>query len=482
MTRRVMAIAVFLVVVASANDAPADGAIGELFEIDLPRLEGVAEPDSQNQEPEQPQLSGAAIRWDGPELSGSATTEPESLWRTSLGCDAAGLAGAGQRLRRDLVSRFPASSVAPRTWQRLGAGALALARHADAASAFEELARRFPAEDGRSCTPEERVAGSCPLAAEALWNATVLRLALGDRAGALADATLHQKLYARRRPRETSTLLLAVAAEHAWASEPRAAAGILDHLVHAEPDIRIRALVDRAAAREALGERRRALADLGLAEAAWEALGGTAEAVAADAAAEGRFRSAQLLARSFEELELPRFGGPRTAAAIVRWSRVRLAPWIRSALADLRQAEIAFGRVVEVGVPRWTIAALARVGQLRRHLHDLVRQVPRPPMDPQLERIYLELISSWGDTFADLAADAFRACLARAAATREHGHWSATCAAELDSLDPRRSLPELRPEPVASDDAGLAIAPLPLGPEPAPRPGARAVCGIGSRP
>lgn len=232
MPRKGTCLLICLVGLIEPNGAAARDVVGELFEIELPGLEGSGEPDARIREPEAPELIGVPIRWDA-----CATGRDD-----------------------------------PRALQRLGAGALALAHHADAAAAFEELARRFPAEDGHDCTPGEREAGSCPRAAEALWDATVLRIAIGDLISAEADAALHQKLYARRRPRETSALLLGVAAEHALAGDHRAAARIYDGLARIGSDARIPALVGRAKALEGLGERRRALADLTAAETAWETL------------------------------------------------------------------------------------------------------------------------------------------------------------------------------------------------------------------
>ena len=128
----------------------------------------------------------------------------EVLYNAAIHFEAARLLGRAIQVRNVLIDRFPESQYAKRAIFLVGANFHALAFYEQAATYYERFASRFPGEDGSDCSDEDREAGTCAIAHEALQNAVFFRIGLGDTDKAREDARLFERSYRRRLPRETS--------------------------------------------------------------------------------------------------------------------------------------------------------------------------------------------------------------------------------------------------------------------------------------
>jgi tetratricopeptide (TPR) repeat protein len=137
---------------------------------------------------------------------------PEILWNMGIEYEAAHLVGRAIRAFRVLIQAFPEDALAKRAIYRVGAAFHALARYEEAATYYEQFARTYPQEAGAECTQAERDNGSCAIASDALMNATLFRLGMGQEEQAIANADLFQRNYERRMPRETAQVRYAIGA------------------------------------------------------------------------------------------------------------------------------------------------------------------------------------------------------------------------------------------------------------------------------
>lgn len=119
--------------------------------------------------------------------------------------------GAAIGLYEQLRANFPTSKVTPRALARVGLLYEATGNFALAADRHEEYARKYAAEKD---------------AADALWNAIMLRGVLGDDAKQIAAAELFIKLYGAKRASEAASIAYGLIAVH----ERRGTAGAIDHL------------------------------------------------------------------------------------------------------------------------------------------------------------------------------------------------------------------------------------------------------------
>jgi tetratricopeptide (TPR) repeat protein len=126
------------------------------------------------------------------------------LWNAALNLEAANLVGLAIQARQNLIRLHPDSPLASKSVYLIGANYQSLAFYERAAEFYERFAREYPRMDGTACTDQERADNLCPSAPDALRNATLFRMGLGDTEQALANAELFSTNYGRSRPRETA--------------------------------------------------------------------------------------------------------------------------------------------------------------------------------------------------------------------------------------------------------------------------------------
>jgi tetratricopeptide (TPR) repeat protein len=257
----------------------------------------------------------------------------------------------------------------------------AVARYGDAADVYERYATAHPADaDAR----------------DALREAVVLRLGLGQDAQATADASAYLKTYGAASPTEAARIALAMAAHHLdkgrFAEARAAVSGAAPLFEHAPLYVRIvaRSVVADAYARS--GDAARANAEyakvvtLGEDNAQLErelsANGGAdTRRVAKALVALGDARFA--LAEERRRVEVDSLAPPpplgRGEAALVAYARTRLLDWVAKKRAAIEGVEHAYTKVLEVRPvppPGAVVAAGASVGAMWA---DLAEALVPPP-------------------------------------------------------------------------------------------------------
>lgn len=117
--------------------------------------------------------------------------DDELLWNAAQCAAEAGQLGQAMQCWRTIVDAHPSSRLAGPAMLHLADHASAIARYDEAAAAYERFATTFPREDP---------------AADALHNAYLLRVGLGQGDAAIADLDDYQRLYAGRDPERAAAL------------------------------------------------------------------------------------------------------------------------------------------------------------------------------------------------------------------------------------------------------------------------------------
>lgn len=413
------------------------------------------------------------------------------LYNAAINFEAARLLGRAIQVRKVLIERFPDSEWAKRAVYLVGANYHALAIYSQAAEYYERFARAYPGEDGSNCTDEEREAGTCAIAHEALQNAVFFRLGLGEEEKAIEDARLFERNYRRRMPRETSQVVFSLGTiyerQQNWSK-------VVDHYRdflrsyrrQALPHQVIRANVEIGKAylqHRRDRDQRRAPSFFRDAVQAWQR--GAAQEIAQlsgvsdqdrqlylyeakDAASEALFHLAEYKFAEFRAIAFPQLRGARSMEAVNEWAQEDFAPWVERKREALLAAQREYEKIAELQIPRWEIAAAARIGEMWRTFVDEFRDAPIPEEieeDPELFDIYVGTLDEQSQPFVEQAKEKFEFCLVTATRVRWFNEWSQRCEQELNRLDPRQYplAAELRGDPHYVHSSAALPGPASLG-------------------
>lgn len=257
----------------------------------------------------------------------------------------------------------------------------------DAAAHFERFVTSSPS-DGR--------------APRALSDAIVPRLGLGQREEATRDGELYVKLYAAKSPRESATVVVAIASEHArnddWVRTRTSIQGSMTLIDKAPLDLRTTAhvLLARALAHTPKGARASS-SEYAAVRALWsdpQTATRTIEQAWSDESEHQRDRHlgkalvavGEALFMAAEEHRLatvahlspPTFAGPKSEAAMKAHLDGRVAAWIaekRAALAGAEREYLHVLAIAPVPPPEWVVASAAQVGLMWAAFADEIRLV-----------------------------------------------------------------------------------------------------------
>jgi tetratricopeptide (TPR) repeat protein len=384
----------------------------------------------------------------------------EVLWNAALNFEAARLLGRAIQVRKVLIEQFPESNLSKRALYLIGANYHALAIYGQAADFYEQFARRFPGEDGSTCTDEDRTANTCAIANEALQNAVFFRLGLGEEEKAIEDARLFERNYRRRLPRETSQVIFSLGTifqrQQNWSKVVDHYRGFLrSYARQALPHQVVRANVEIGNAHWAQNDRDRARGFYDTALRAFR--GGAVEGInglsdvaddekarwvveAKDAASEALFHLAEYKFEEFRRIRFPALRGASTMERVNNWATQDFMPWVNTKREALLVAQAEYEKIAELEIPRWEIAAAARIGVMWRSFVDEFRDAPIPDeiqADPELFDIYVGALDEQSQPFQQQAIDKFEFCLITATRVRWFNEFSQTCELELNGLNPR---------------------------------------------
>lgn len=394
----------------------------------------------------------------------------EVLYNAAINFEAARLLGRAIKVRNVLIDKHKDSQWAKRAVYLIGANFHALALYEQAANYYEQFADKYPGEDGKDCTPEDKAAGSCAIAHEALQNATFFRLGLGDEQKAVADAKLFEKNYQRKFSRETSQVFFSLGSiyerQKDWKKVIDHFNGFLrDYRKSALPNQIIEANVIVGRAYLSLNDKKKAEPNFDAAVKQWEQSAGKFSAIdvpedqkvrlvgkAKIATAEALFHQADVLFDKFKEIAFPTFKGSSSAKdkrtrkekmkeLFDKWMKEEFVKWMDQKAKALSETEKSYGKIAELKVPEWDIAAASRIGEMYRVFVDDFRNAPIPPAlegDDELIDLYYQGLDEASKPWIEKAKSAYEFCLITATKVRWFNEYMSQCEQELFKLDPRQ--------------------------------------------
>ena len=318
------------------------------------------------------------------------------------------------------------SPLAVRSLRELGALYQGLVLYEQAAEYYERYATSSPAS---------------PHADEALRDAVILRLGLGDEAQATKDAATFAKTYGATKRAETAELAVALASHHAehenWARAATVITSSLSMIDRAPLDITIRAHLLLAHAHSKSGTRERAAAEYANIRAMWRDPSGAAQAIRRGWPGEDESQQTRRLARSLvavgeamfvaaetrrlaevATLKFPVYQGPDDRAAVLAHLQTQVRPWFEKKRAAIALVEADYLRILELQPappPAWVIAAGAAVGTM---WSDLVADFGRVPIPgawrkvPALYHAYWDAVDDMSESIrARFAKPAMKKCV-----------------------------------------------------------------------
>jgi len=405
----------------------------------------------------------------------------EMLYNAAINFEAAHLLGRAIQVRTVLIERYPESKLSKKAVYLIGQNFQALAYYEQAAKYYEQFARKFPGEDGKRCTAEDKENGTCPNAIEGLEQATFFRIGLGDDKAAMEDADLFARNYKRKLPRQTSQVMFSIGSiyerQKRWFQvishyrdylKKYGKVGMPHQLIQANTAIG-RAFWE-------LNKKSEAKKHFQAAVKSWtsgapkriRALKNTSKdskvlyiRQALDSAAESQFHLSEYKFAEFEKVAFPRYTGGKSMARVKKWSDSQFKKWVTRKQGVLRSAEAAYAKVAKMSVnvngiqmksAPWQIAAASRTGEMYRSFVDEFRDAPIPKeieKDPGLFDIYVGALDDVSEPLQRQAIDKFEFCLKTATQVRWFNRWSRSCEQELNGLNPRKYpvAAELRGEP-----------------------------------
>lgn len=410
---------------------------------------------------------------------------PELLYNAAIDFETGYQIGQAIYVRNLLIETYPSHELAKKAIYLTGANFHAIAWYDNAAQWYERFAREFAAEDGSGCRPDEVSSNRCPIAHQALMNATLFRLGLGQIDQAKADAELFARNYGRTKPYDTARIQYAIGSyyEHREQWDQVVlyySKYIRDYGRTAPPHLLLQAqaLRGRAYRLEGRNDRHREMIDSYTQAARLWDPGRIAEGLerqgvpvaerarilqdTVNAAAEAFFYLAEEKFTAVQAIRFPAYSGGANDQRIMQWIQREFLPWGQRRSAAVQAAIVEYNKVrnvkvtltvegnaVEIYSPPWQTAAARRTGQMYREVVDAFRNVPIPEVvdqNPELYEIYIGALEGQAEPLLNSARDAFLFCLNQSTSARWFSSWSRECEEELARIDPAQYPPavELR--------------------------------------
>jgi tetratricopeptide (TPR) repeat protein len=394
----------------------------------------------------------------------------ELLWNAALNLEAANLVGLAIQARQNLIRLHPDSPLAAKSIYLIGANYQSLAFYERAAEFYERFAREHPRMDGTDCTDQERADDLCPSAPDALRNATLFRMGLGDTEQAIANAELFADNYGRTRQRETAQVHFSIGSIYERTNQRDHTIRYYRHFLRdygrtASPHQVIQANTAIGRAMWANDDQGGAASSFRAAAAAWQR--GAARRIlgmedvsqeervawvrqAVDATSEALFYLAEYKFQEAQAIRFPEYRGGRSLDRVNRWATGEFTQWVQRKFAAIGAAITEYSKIATVSVeiegtgtidsPPWQIAAASRIGEMFDRFVQNFREAPIPAeieRDEELYGIYVDALDNASQPYLVEAIDKYRFCLTTATNVRWFNQWSRACEANLNRLNPR---------------------------------------------
>jgi tetratricopeptide (TPR) repeat protein len=240
--------------------------------------------------------------------------------------------------------------------------------------------------------------------AQALGDAIVLRLGLGQEDQAVADVAQYKKDYANTNANETAQIAFAIGAHYAdkedWEAARKALQGAMATLDRAPPDLQVQAHATLARAAQHLKGQAQAKTEYAKVRSLWGD-GAQVQAKIKDAyKGEGEDQRARRLGKTLEavgeamfyavedkkhdkvdSIPFPPYKGAGTKDDIKKYMDKTLMPWVQKKRAAIEEVDKEYQKITDlqpVPPPRWVIAAASRAGLMWGEFVDDFRKAPYP--------------------------------------------------------------------------------------------------------
>jgi tetratricopeptide (TPR) repeat protein len=362
------------------------------------------------------------------------------------------------------------------------AAAFALARNRQSIAEYAEAAELIESAVKRYAKSEE--------APEALTDAFIFRLALGEIDRAQQDFDLFSKNYGAKRPAELAKMIFALGLDHLEKGRYKDAAALLQKQMsvidsRGAMDTRIlaHALLGRVLVQQ--GHSAKAADEYKVVVSAWsvpekaiaqlDALGGTEDeqlrrlGKVLTAVGEAMFFFAELRRAEADAIRFPEYMGRGTKDSVVEFIRTKVHDWMKQKRTAVEAAENEYQKILRiqpVPPPRWVIASASRVGILWEGFASDFRRAPMPKewasgklipgtamLYTELARMYRELISSALEPFMARAKTAFRVCADYSLKFQHVDEQSKACVTWLEKNHPKQWIPVVEFMPAPKHDA-----------------------------
>jgi tetratricopeptide (TPR) repeat protein len=380
-----------------------------------------------------------------------------------------------RRILLDPRHHLDHTEIARRAVYEIGGSFMAMARYEEAAPWFERFALESPAAEK---------------AAEALRDAILLRLALGQTEQAERDADAYAKHHGSKRPAETAQVAFAIgmnALEHEDHEGARrrlsAAMARIDR--DATIDVQVRAHAGLGQALAELGKRKDAAGEYDKVRALYrDPPAVLAKMASMDEGARDRtlarvltgvgeaaFFFAEEKRRAVDAVKRPAPAGADVAA----YTRTTLPTWLAQQRGAISEAEKAYAEVVAIQPfppPRWVVDAAARVARMHGKLAAQIRSAPAPKgLSDEARAAWVEALDEVSAPERARARAAYRRCVDLSVKYQHHDGLARGCASWLSRHYPAE-YPRL--DEIAGSASHVAFAmesqavPDPRRPPPAP--------------
>jgi tetratricopeptide (TPR) repeat protein len=405
------------------------------------------------------------------------------VYNSARAYQAARLVAKAIRARMTLLNpqfRMDQSPLAKKATLEIGKNYQAIAVYDQASDWYEKYAKADKSAEG---------------ADQALSDATLLRLQLGQEDEAIADSKLFLKNYGAAKPEQTASIAYALGAHYAdkedWDKAKGALSGSMGVINKAAPDIQIQAHATLAKAYthgKGNGDAQ-AKAEYAKVRSLWQnpqdaiarinsAYPGEDEGSkqkrigkAVTAVGEAFFYAADAAKKAeVDNIKFPEYHGPGTKNDVIKHVQTKVSAWLQKKKPAIEKVAGEYKKILDLqpdAPPRWVIAAGSRVGLMWGSFVDEFRAAPIPDAwkkDAELRGVYYDALDGASEPIkSGRAKPALVTCLAYSVKFEYFDEFSRSCEvwlaknykAEFHVVD------ELRPSPTLSN-SGLEDKPPPL--------------------
>ncbi len=285
---------------------------------------------------------------------------------------------------------------------------------------------------------------------QALSDAVVLRLGLGQEQNALDNATTFRRKFGGRKPKQAAQIGFAIAAHYGdqgeWDEARKALAQsmrLIDKAASVDVRMQAHALYGRAyskmntgpAARREYGKVVSLWKDPAKAEKAIRDAGGGNRQVgrALESVGEAYFYAAEQAKKKVDAYKFPKYKGKKDKEGITKHIGTKVKDWYVKKKVIIGEASLEYKKVIDlkpVPPPRWVIAAGSQVGAMWGKFVTDFRSAPIPKeweKDYEIKTAYYGALDDASEPFKEQAKGAFVICMAYTAQHQYFDSYSRAC-------------------------------------------------------